>query len=160
MKKTKILISLLIIGQLLVTSCGGNSNDKQKADEITIKQEKKLILDLTKIANKTEKEVEAIIGKAEKTEKVKGYPCENTNCQKALYNSEKIEIIFKEGKANRITINGISDFTSDENALENFGLQNEKPTFINPTNVIRWENTQNFAEISFFTDYALVQVTK
>lgn len=160
MKKSIILMTLLLVGQLLITSCGGKSNNKPETEEITATQKKKIILDLTKIANKSEKEVEKILGKVEKIEKVKGYPCENSNCQRAFYNSAKIEIIFKEGKANRITINGISDFTSDDNALENFGLVNEKPTFKNPTNVIRWENIQNFAEISFFTDYVLFQVTK
>jgi hypothetical protein len=160
MKKSIILISLLISGQLLITSCGGNSNGKPKTEEVEIAQEKKLILDLKKIASKTENEVEAILGKAEKIEKIKGYPCENINCQRAFYNSEKIEIIFKEGKSNRITINGISDYTSDDNAIENLGLKNENPTFKNPTNVIRWENIQNIAEISFFTDYVLIQVTK
>lgn len=133
MNKIKIAISLLIVGQLLFTSCGGNSNKSDTATtETKVEKQKTLILDLPKVANKTEKEVETILGKAERTEKVKGYPCEKTNCQRAFYSSDKYEIIFKEGKANRITINKTSDYTSDENALENFGLQVEKPTFKNP----------------------------
>ena len=162
MNKISILVSLLVAGQLLFTSCGGNSDGTNKTEIATTEKEDKktLILDLPKIADKSVKEVETILGKAEKTEKVKGYPCEKTNCQRSFYNGDKIEIIFKEGRANRITVNGIPDFTSDDDALENFGLQIEEPTFKNPTNVIRWENIQNLAEISCFTDYVLIQVTK
>ncbi|PKP19284.1 MAG: hypothetical protein CVU07_00155 [Bacteroidetes bacterium HGW-Bacteroidetes-23] len=163
MKKLIFTILLLIVGQFIFTSCGGNSNESNKEEKVsasTTEKSKSLILDLTKVANKTEKEIELILGKAEKTEKFEGYPCEKNNCQKTFYNSEKIEIIFKEGKANRITINETADFTSDDNALENFGLENVKPTFKNPKNVIRWENIQNIAEISCFTDYVLIQVTK
>ena len=39
--------------------------------------------------------VEKNLGKAESTEKVKGYPCKNTNCQRAFFKNGDIEIIFK-----------------------------------------------------------------
>lgn len=171
MKAVVLIIGFIIFGSTVDTSKQQSnqapaqqeqsvSTTEQKKDEIKPTEDKKtLILDLPNIGNKTEKEVEAILGKADRTEKVKGYPCEETNCQRAFYNTDKIEIIFKEGKANRITVNGTSDFTSKDNALENLGLKIEKPTFKNPTNVIRWENVQNFAEISFFTDYILIQVS-
>lgn len=155
MSKVKISIILLLFSQLLITSCGGKS---KKAE--TSKNTKSLIVDLPKIINRTEKEVKSVLGKAVKTEKVKGYPCKNTNCERAFYKAEKIEIIFKEGKANRITINDTPDFTDNENALENLGLSNKNPSFKNPQNVIRWKNLNNISEISCFPDYIIIQVTK
>lgn len=163
MKKLNFTILLLLVSQILFTSCNGNSNEVNKDDKnssTTIKEKNAVILDLTKIVYKTEKEIESIIGKAQNSEIVKGYPCEDIECQRVFYDSGKIEIIYKEGKANRITINQTIDLTSDENALERFGLKNEKPSFKSPNNVIRWVNVQNIAEISCFTDYVLIQVAK
>ncbi|MEH6536640.1 MAG: hypothetical protein V7719_09620 [Psychroserpens sp.] len=157
MNKLKTVIILLLFGQLLMTSCGGKSSESNK-EKTTEKVS--VILDLTQIVNKTEKEVEKTLDKAEKAEMIKGYPCESANCKKAFYKSEKIEIIFKEGKANRITINETSDLTEKENALELLGLKNQKPTFKNAGNVIRWENVDGIAEISCFTDYILIDVNK
>ncbi|WP_282076213.1 hypothetical protein [Maribacter aquivivus] len=157
MNKFKAVIILLFFGQLLISSCGGKSKESNKTKTT---EQVSVILDLTQIANKTEKEVEKTLNKAEKSEIIKGYPCEKVNCKKALYKSEKIEIIFKEGKANRITINGTSDLTDMENALELLGLKNQKPTFKKNGNVIRWKNVKGIAEISCFTDYILINVKK
>jgi hypothetical protein len=157
MKKLKKVIILLLFGPLLMTSCGGKPSESNK-EKTTAKVS--LILDLTQIVNKTEQEIEKALDKAEKSEIIKGYPCENAKCKKAFYKSEKIEIIFKEGKAHRITINETSDLTENENALELLGLKNQKPTFKNTGNVIRWENVDGIAEISCFTDYILIDVDK
>jgi hypothetical protein len=55
-------------------------------------------------------------------------------------------------------INETIDLTDNENALEYLGLKNQKPTFKNTGNVIRWENVDGIAEISCFTDYILIDV--
>ncbi len=157
MNKLSTVIILLLFGQLLMTSCGGKSTESNK-EKTTEKVS--LILDLTQIVNKTEKEVEKTLDKAEKSEIIKGYPCEKANCKKAFYKSEKIEVIFKEGKANRITINETSDLTEKENALELLGLKKQKPNFKNAGIVIRWKNVGGIAEISCFTDYILIDVNK
>ncbi|MGK7369435.1 MAG: hypothetical protein ACNS64_04410, partial [Candidatus Halalkalibacterium sp. M3_1C_030] len=96
---------------------------------------------------------------AEKNENINGYPCEEKeNCKKAFYQNGKIEIIFKDEKASRITINDTPDFTANEKALKNLGLDAEKePTFKNPGNVVRWENINNISEVSFFPDYILIK---
>lgn len=155
MNKFKKVIILILFGQLLISSCGGKSSESNNTTEKV-----SVILDLTQIVNKTEKEVEKTLDKAEKSEIIKGYPCEDASCKKAFYKSEKIEIIFKEEKANRITINKTIDLTDNKNALEYLGLKNQKPTFKNAGNIIRWENVDGIAEISCFTDYILIDVTK
>lgn len=154
MKEVNYFLSVILIFTFF--SCGNTEKPKESK---TI-EKVSVILDLTQIANKTEKEVEKTLDKAEKSEIIKGYPCENANCKKAFYKSEKIEIIFKEGKANRITINETTDLTDKENALELLGLKNKKPTFKNTGNVIRWENVDGIAEISCFTNYILIDVNK
>lgn len=153
--KTLIIISLL--GQLLLISC---SNKPSETNQVKKNEKESVILDLNQITNKTEKEVEIILGKAGKTEIVKGYPCKNVNCKRAFYSAEKIEIIFKEGRADRITINETSNLTDNGNALETLGLKNQKPTFKNSGTVTRWKNVNGIAEISCFTDYILIEVTK
>ena len=156
MLRTKTLI-LFIIGQLLIISC------KEKITEATPKivpEKQSIILDLTKVVAKTEKEVETVIGKAEKNEKVKGYPCKNIDCKKVYYKEGEIEIIFKKGKADRVTINKTSDLTNDKYILESLGLKNQSPAFKNIENVIRWENLNGISEISCFTDYILIIVSK
>jgi hypothetical protein len=83
MNKFKKVIILILFGQLLISSCGGKSSESNKTTEKV-----SVILDLTQIVNKTEKEVEKTLDKAEKSEIIKGYPCEDTNCKKAFYKSE------------------------------------------------------------------------
>jgi hypothetical protein len=117
------------------------------------------ITDIKKIAGQSLAQVEEYLGKAENTEKVKGYPCENTDCEKATFKGDKYEIIFKKGKADRITVHGVPDLTSDEEALKQIGLSPAAPSAKNPGTVARWSDVEGIKEISFFTDYILVQVT-
>jgi|GEM_PF-1565645 len=147
----------LFILVFLITGCSSKSGPVSSSD--TISQNLELILDVTKITGKTLKETEAILGKSETTEKVKGYPCERSNCIRAFFNDEKIEILFKENKASRITIHDIPDYTGNDKALQVLGLPASPPAFKNPSVVSRWKNIKGFKEISFFSDYALIQVT-
>ncbi|MCH4824549.1 hypothetical protein ML462_15355 [Gramella lutea] len=155
MNRIKFTIVVLLIGQFFFTSCGEKSDQSEKT--VNSIEKKTIILDITKIINKTEQEVTSVLGNSEKNEIIKGYPCENEKCKRAFYKDGKIEIIFKNEKASRITINNISDLTNNDNALERIGLENKKPTFKNPENVIRWENINNISEISFFPDYILIK---
>jgi hypothetical protein len=101
-----------------------------------------------------------MLGKAESTEKVKGYPCENTNCTRAYFKNGDIEIIFKNKKANRITINNTPDLTYSYKALEVLGIKTDKsPAFDNGGTVKRWDLIENIYEISFFPNYILIQVS-
>jgi len=155
MNKIKIIVAVLLLSQFLFTNCGEKSDQSEKTE--TSIEKKSVILDITKILNKTEQEVKSVLGNAEKEEAIKGYPCENEKCKRAFYEDGKIEIIFKNEKASRITINNTTDLTNNKNALERIGLKSQKPTFKNPENVIRWENINNISEISFFPDYILIK---
>lgn len=167
MTRQNFIIVSIFAGLVTLTSCG-NSNSETKTNSKTetlatdkSKTEKvNLIINLKSINGKTLSEVEKVLGKAESTEKVKGYPCKNTNCQRAFFKNGDIEIIFKLNKADRITINSVPNLTDNENALEALGLTASKPSFKNADNVIRWQDKDNINEISFFTDYILIQVTK
>ncbi len=166
MKRQSLIIVPLFAGLVIMTSCGNSKTETISNSETTViadnsKPEKiSLILDIKSIKGKTLSEVEKIIGKAESTEKVKGYPCKNTNCRRAFFRKGNLEIIFKLNKADRITINSVPNLTYNDNALEALSLKTSKPTFKNANNVIRWQETEGINEISFFTDYILIQVSK
>ncbi len=158
----------LFAGILLLISCSSNSSDNSQTTSTEIsttsgqskEQGVSPIIEIKKIIGKTLTDVEKVLGKAESTEKVKGYPCKNTNCQRAFFKNGSYEIIFKKSKADRITINNVTDLTSNDNAIQALGLPASNPSIKNPNNVIRWNNVDGINEISFFTDYTLIQVTK
>jgi hypothetical protein len=164
MTKPKFVVLTLLVGQFLLTSCGNSRTDNETKNISTAdkpnEEQTELILDLRSIAGKTLVDVETILGKAESKEKVKGYPCEKSKCERAFFKSGNYEVIFKSDKADRITINNVPDLTNSDNAIEKLGLQVSAPTFKNANNVIRWTNTENINEISFFTNYILIQVSK
>ena len=138
----KIILSLIIAICLL--SCG-DSNPKTSGAE----PPKKLIIEIKSIVGKSEAEVEKILGKAEKTEKVNPgkTPCP---CDKLYYKSGKYEIVFINGKADWITIYDVSDLDTDENVIELLGLPKTEPDFNSPHNVMRWNNVANIKEVTFF----------
>jgi hypothetical protein len=167
MTRQNFIIASFFAGLLTLTSCGNsNTETKTNSDLETVVADKPtteklaLIVDLKLISGKTLSDVEKILGKAESIEKVKGYPCKNINCQRAFFKNGDIEVIFKLNKADRITINSAPNLTDNDNALEALGMTPIKPTFKNSNNVIRWQHNENIYEISFFTDYILIQVTK
>lgn len=132
---------------MLISGCNSQSKPEQ-------------IVSIKDIAAKSLTEVEEVLGQSEKVEEVKGYPCEYIECQRAYFQNGKYEIIFKKGKANRITIYQVPDLTSNKNAITSLGLLESDPDFSNPSLVIRWKYTEGIDEISFFPDYILIDVNK
>ena len=166
--RKKYLTLSLFPGLLLLTSCGKNSSDKTSTTFInttiasadTSKDENvSLIIDINKIAGKTLVDVEKILGKAESKEKVEGYPCTYTLCQRVYSKNGSYEIIFKKSKADRIKINETPDLTSSDKAIQALGLPS-KPSFKNPSTVVVWNNVNGINGIRIFTNYILVQRTK
>lgn len=174
MNKIKTAIFLLLSGQLLlITGCGEklNKSESTEKESVTItlpeiedkagKEKESVIISLPEIVNKTEKEVEIILGKPEKIKKHTAYPCKKANCKIAFYKTGKIEVIFKEGKANRITIYDTPNLINNKNALKFLGLKdNRRATFRNPTSVARWDNVNNIAEISFTHTFIYIIVDR
>ena len=161
------VILVLITTPLVILSCNDSSQNQNRTEatltaELKVDNEQKLaiIIDIKKIANKSLSEVEKLLGKVERQESVKGYPCKNSNCNRAYFKSDKYEVIFKNRKADRITINETPNFTASDNAVQAIGLPLSAPSFANANNVARWNSIDGLHEVSFFTDYILVQVTQ
>jgi hypothetical protein len=162
MKKHFLFISCLAL-TTIIYSCGEATVETEKPTETVSEQPAadktaapKTIIDLNSIAGKSAADVEKVLGKAESTDKAKpsGTPCEDSPCDKSSYQSGKYEIVFINGKADWITINNLSDYTLDVNAVELLGLPSTSPVFDNPTSVIRWEGVNDIAKISFFSNGA------
>ncbi len=162
----KLTLTLSLFSAILLFSCGSSNSEEPKADAETTTPDKPkeeavaVIVDIKQIAGKSLDDVEKVLGKAESKEKVKGFPCENANCERANFKNGGYEIIFKEGKANRITINNTPNLANNDNAIQALGFPASAPSFKTPNTVSRWSNIDGIAEISFFSDYVLVDVTK
>lgn len=145
--KKKIVLAFFV-GQFIFAGCGNSTVEEHG-----------VIIKIEDIANKSLPDVEKVLGKSESTEKVKGYPCEKSDCNREIFQSGKYEIIFKQGKADRITINQVPNLTGSTDAIETLGLPESEPTFANEGTVVRWENINDIKEISFSHDFILVQVS-
>ena len=160
----------LFAATLFLASCGSTVSDQSAPNthagaenekpDTTKRTSSESIIDIRLLAGKSLAQVEKVLGKSEVVEKVKGYPCKNTDCQRAYFKKGAYEIIFKKSKADRITINNVPDLTRDESAIQALGLPASKPTFKNPNTIIRWNEVGGLYEVGFYTDYVLVQVTK
>ncbi len=121
---------------------------------VTSSESSDVIVNLSEIVGKPLSEVEKLLGKANKIEKAKpsGTPCKENPCDKAFFDSEKIEILFINGKADWITINDVSKYPLDENNIKLLGYPKSSPSFSNPSTVIRWSNVDGIKEIDFFNN--------
>jgi hypothetical protein len=136
-----------------IYSCGEPSTkEAEKAD--AGKSTATTIVNLKTIAGKSIQEVEAVLGKAESTEKASpsDTPCKENPCDKAFYQSGKFEIIYINGKADWITINNVSDHELNDKNIELLGLPASAPAFNNAASVIRWEAVEGINTISFFNN--------
>jgi hypothetical protein len=173
MKKNLLFIFLFAVTASIL-SCGEPTPEKADAVENKTEAESKepaakpasnTIVNLSSISGKTLAEVEAVLGKAESTEKASpsGTPCKENPCDKAFFQSGKYEIVFINGKADWITINNLSEYTLSETNIELLGFTLTPPVSSNTT-VIRWEDVDGIGQVSFFNngsgkiDYANIKV--
>ncbi len=113
------------------------------------------VLDVQTIAGKAPADVTKVLGKPAQEEKTKYGP-------KLSYSDSKIEVVFINGKADWITISGMSSVPFDANAIEALGLKPAAPTFTSAF-VIRWEPHAIYNSVSVFAlngkvDYAYIKV--
>lgn len=113
------------------------------------------IIDVTKIAGKSQKEVATYLGKETACAK-------NKYGKKCTYKKDT-EIVFINGKADWITINHMSKTPFTTSALLLLGLKEENPSFKN-SYTFRWERIQDLRSISIFKgastiDYIYIQAT-
>lgn len=113
------------------------------------------IVNVTKIAGKSQKEVAAYLGKEMSCGKSKyGKKCQ--------YKKGETEIVFIKGKADWITVEGINNVPFSKSALSALGLKEKRPSFKNNF-TLRWEPIQGLRSVSVFkgaskSDYAYIKV--
>ena len=114
-----------------------------------------VIVDVTKIAGKSQKDVAAYLGKEVSCSKSKyGKKCQ--------YKKGETEIVFIKGKADWITVEGVDNVPFSKSALSTLGLKETYPSFKNNF-TLRWEPIQGFRSVSLFkgasmSDYAYIKV--
>ncbi len=107
------------------------------------------ILQLSKVAGKSSKEVEKNLGKGKFINNIsdRRAGCK-ADCPKIQYGD--IEIVYINGKADWITINNLDKYDYNEKAIELVGIkQKVSPDFQNNT-VIRFLNHNEFNELAIF----------
>ncbi len=114
-----------------------------------------ILVDITKIAGKSENEVSAYLGQPSSC----GSSKYGKKCQ---YQKGETEIVFINGKADWITVEGIDHIPFSKSALNAIGLNEASPSFSNNL-TLRWDSTQGLMEVSIFkgalmSDYAYIKV--
>jgi len=113
------------------------------------------LIDVAKVAGKIQSQVAELLGQP-------------TNCskskygQKCSYSVAETEIVFINGKADWITIEGIDNIPFNRNVLKSIGISPTKPNFKNNF-TLRWSSIQGLKEVSIFkgatnSDYAYIKV--
>ncbi|MEO6286158.1 MAG: hypothetical protein ABIN80_24370 [Dyadobacter sp.] len=120
-------------------------------------------LDLAQVAFRNQKEVEAVLGKGKLDSYYKDAKAGCDKCPKMIYRDGKIEIIFINEIADRITLKNLKDFEFDNRVI--LGLLNLKEN-INPNidedGLKRWDNYEKYSQIAAFSsgnnmDYILIK---
>jgi len=113
------------------------------------------VVDVLKIAEKPEAEVANYLGSPS--------ACDNSKYgKKCQYAKGETEIVFINGKADWITIEGIDSIPFSKSSLIAIGLKESDPSFSNNF-TLRWHAIQGLMEVSLFkgtskSDYAYIKV--
>jgi hypothetical protein len=129
---------LLLAGMV---ACGGQQQDN-------LKQQRKLKLDILRIADKSPQEVIEILGEPDSsyTQYVVTIPVYTQ-----WYGAHQLEIQYlePEKRARDIVLHSSEGVAFGPEGLEAFGLQAAAPSVNNPNN-IRWDQQQGFSIIHFY----------
>lgn len=112
------------------------------------------IVDILKIAGKAESEVALYLGGPSS--------CSHSKYgEKCNYEKGETEIVFINGKADWITVEGIDSIPFSRSALPSLGLKEASPSFSNNF-TLRWNSIQGLIEVSLFkgsanSDYAYIK---
>ncbi len=106
-----------------------------------------VVIDVTKIAGKSEKEVAAYLGQP--------WSCNQSKYgNKCQYKKGKTEIVFINNKADWITVEGIDQVSFSISAINALGLKVVTPSFSNNF-ILRWSSIQGLREVSIFKGTSL-----
>jgi len=113
------------------------------------------VVDIPKIAGRSIKQVDNLL-------KAKPTCAKNKRGTKCEYNDSRIEIIFINGKADWITVNGLDQVPFTDAGIARLGFSKKSPAFRSPV-VMRWKGLPGVLEVSMFkgqtgTDYAYIKV--
>lgn len=126
----------------LIVSC---SSDKKP----TFVYEK--VISLDSVSNKSVKYVGDLLGEGTKKGFWKDKRAGCKKCPRIFYDSGKLEVIFINGVADRITVNDVGYPFEEDIILQALGLAETNPSFKNDF-VIRWENIPGYREIAAFNN--------
>ncbi|MFC3460058.1 hypothetical protein [Massilia haematophila] len=112
------------------------------------------IVEIKRIVGKPEAETSKVLGPSAKCEAIK-------QGKRCTYRNGQVEVVFIGGKADWMTINGLSQTKFSPSALTAIGLEEREPTVRTPF-LMRWEPTQGFKSVSIFkgstgVDYAYIK---
>jgi len=114
-----------------------------------------IVLDVLRIAGKDMAAVSEYLGKPIECSPVK-------QGQKCAYTKAETEIVYIDGLADWITIEGIDDVAFEATAIQSLGFAESKPSFKNGFS-LRWDGIEDLMEVTIFkgasrADYAYIKV--
>jgi hypothetical protein len=142
-----VTLRVLQIGLSLgiLAACSGEKQQNTTANSIQAAYK------LSELSGKKEKEVSKIYGEGTKMGIWKDARAGCVDCPKMSYKSDSVEVIFINGKSDRITLNHLQKYDfSDEVILGLLDLPVESPTFDNKSDIKRWEQYHGYRSISAF----------
>ena len=108
-------------------------------------------IDLSKVAMRSEQEVEAVLGKGKLDSYYKDDKAGCEKCPKMIYKEGKFEIIFINEIADRIMINNLSDFDFEDRVILGLlDLKNNIKPVLDSDEVKRWDNYEKYSQIAAF----------
>ncbi len=149
-----LFVPFIFLFAFLLDSCSSAEADESNDTE----EIRNIILDVKPLLNKSAEEVKSILGSIDRRETHTGYPCEDSSCEKVFYNDEKYEILFKNGKVDRLTINSTPNLSDDKDAILTLGFDRVKPSFQNAGTVVRYNDVDGIHEINFNYDFIYIVV--
>jgi hypothetical protein len=100
------------------------------------------IIDIKKVAGKSAKEVESVLGAPTQSEKVK-------QGTKRFYMNDTVEVVFISEKADWITVTPTKPTRFSKDALTELGLEVKPPTFANE-HILKWVPYGDYHSILIF----------
>lgn len=112
------------------------------------------LIDVTKVVGKNKDQLAEILGKETSCSK-------NKYGEKCSYTVAETEIVFINGKADWITVEGIDNVPFNNDALKSIGITPTTPSF-KSNFTLRWSSIQGLNEVSIFkgatnSDYAYIK---
>jgi hypothetical protein len=129
-----------------LSSCSG-TEERQPPSETVVPPPAQVVVDVTTIADKSPAQVALVLGKPTSTSSERYGEGRITTYE---YKRGQVEIVFRRGKADWITIRGLENIPFSAASIRSIGLQDGTPSFANPAWVYRWENYQGLRQVQIF----------